>query len=103
MVVNAPRGSERWAEGASGRNFFPSAAAAMASCASFNSSARSSGENSAMESASASSGGGDIVLPPPAQDEGPLAPLHHAPVNLRPERNKVIDCGEKRQKDHEPD
>src|ERR1700730_16951053 len=51
----------------------------------------------------ASSCSGDIAFSPPAEDEGAASALHHLAIDLRPERDKIIEGRGQRQKNHEPD
>src|SRR5580698_5386618 len=112
MVVNAPRGSAKCGEGGVKEISRCSRADRIDSCASFNKIARCSGVNSfglalaAQLTAGAVarfSGCSDIALPPTAEDKRAAAALHHLPVNLRPEGDKVIACRYQRQQNHEPD
>src|SRR5437588_13044159 len=87
-------------------------AASIESCATLSNTVRSSEEYSpgsgcgCQECEQATScelsGCWDIVFPPPAKDEGASPSLHHVPVDLRPERGKVVGRGDQRQKNHEP-
>src|SRR6476646_1781771 len=78
----------------------------MARCAVFNSQARSWEENSSSLRAEVwewASGGGSIAFSAPAEDEGAAAAFHHPAIDPGPESDKIIQRGNQRQKDHEPD
>src|ERR1051326_4345185 len=104
MVVKAPRGSARCGGGGSQAVCWFSNADSIEVCATRSKSRRSSAVNSAGSVATVEfSGSCDIALPSPAEDEGAAAALHHLPVDLGPEGDKVIAGGNQRQHDHEPD
>src|SRR5271170_2489063 len=114
----APRGSARCGVGGSREIARLSNAEEMESRARHSSRVRSCAENSGPATSEAATaddelcGRGDIGigrsrrwlrLAAAAENKGAAAALGDAPVNLRPERGKIIDGGNQRDADHEPD